>query len=530
MIEKIIDDVEFPKGWFKINLDQVAIWGSGGTPSRRIPGYFQGDIPWIKTGELKSKYVRDMEEKITEQALQKSSAKIFAKGSVAIAMYGATIGRTSILDVDAASNQACAIAQPIKGIIFNEFLYYYLLSQLREFVKLGKGGAQPNISQTVLKSHPIFLPHYPEQLRIVAKIEELFSELDAGIESLKIARSQLKIYRQAVLKWAFEGKLTAEWRQQRQGKLKSADELLEQIKIDRENHYQQQFKDWESEVKNWESEGGSGKRPTKPHKLKEVRPPHNENTYHLLNLPDGWNWIFPEDIASPENYSLGIGPFGSNLKVSDYAESGFPLVFVRHITSGDFKINSKFISYDKFQELLPHAVKPLDLLVTKMGDPPGDCEIYPAKSMQGIITSDCLKFRVWDKFVNRDFYKYCINSTLVKKQLGLITKGVAQKKISLERFRGILLPLPNFQEQNKIVQEIESRLSICDNIETTIEENLQRAESLRQSILKQAFTGKLVPQDPNDEPAAQLLARIQQKQSAQQTLPLKPRKPAKKTP
>ena len=178
-------------------------------------------------------------------------------------------------------------------------------------------------------------------------------------------------------------------------------------------------------------------------------------------------------------------------------------------------MNPKYISREKFIELFPHAIKSLDLLITKMGDPPGDCEIYPENREKAVITADCLKFTIWSDYVSREFYKYCINSTLIKKQLGLITQGVAQKKISLERFKSIKFPFPSLTEQLQIVEEIESRLSICDSLEATIADNLDRAEALRQSILKQAFEGKLVPQDPNDEPASVLLERIRISNAAQ---------------
>lgn len=162
-------------------------------------------------------YIRDATEHITEEALNNSSAKIFPKGSVGIAMYGATIGKLSIWGMDASTNQACAVGIPTEAIN-NKFLYYFLLAEKQKLIKAGKGGAQPNISQGIVKEWPINLPPFPEQHRIVAKIEELFSELDKGIENLKTAQAQLKVYRQALLKHAFEGKLTAQWRADRNAK------------------------------------------------------------------------------------------------------------------------------------------------------------------------------------------------------------------------------------------------------------------------------------------------------------------------
>jgi type I restriction enzyme, S subunit len=202
-----------PESWALTTLGKVAVWGSGGTPSRTNPKfYLNGNIPWIKTGELGNKYIHRAEEFITKEALAGSAAKLFPKGSVGIAMYGATIGKVSIWGIEASTNQACAVAQPYEDILFNEYLYYFLFSQQRNFVNAGKGGAQPNISQGVLKGWPIPLAPLNEQKRIVAKIEELFSELDKGIESLKAAREQLKVYRQAVIKSAYEGKITSNWR------------------------------------------------------------------------------------------------------------------------------------------------------------------------------------------------------------------------------------------------------------------------------------------------------------------------------
>src|SRR6187399_1338692 len=137
---RIDEEQGLPAGWTSATLEQVALWGSGGTPSRQKPEFFSGNIPWVKTGELGPKYLRSAEEHISRKAIEASSAKMFPKGSVGIAMYGATIGKTSIWAIDAATNQACAVAQCHPGI-FNEFLYYFLLSQKNAFIDAGKGGA-----------------------------------------------------------------------------------------------------------------------------------------------------------------------------------------------------------------------------------------------------------------------------------------------------------------------------------------------------------------------------------------------------
>ena len=260
-------------------------------------------------------------------------------------------------------------------------------------------------------------------------------------------------------------------------------------------------------------------------RIKLVEPIQDKELQQLSILPTKWRWARPESLCFPEPYSIGIGPFGSNLKVSDYRLTGVPLIFVKNITRNDFTLDLKFVDTAKYEELEAHSIKPLDIAITKMGDPPGDCAIYPENLPVGIITSDCLKFRIWDKYINRKYIKYCIETTLIKKQLGVITKGVAQKKISLERFKTLLFPIAPLQEQHQIVREIESRLSVCDKLEETISHSLKQAEALRQSILKQAFAGKLVPQDPQDEPAAALLARIRSDREA--TAPAKKAKATK---
>ena len=185
------------KGWTLSKLGKIGFWTSGGTPLRSKKEYYNGNIPWIKSGELNDGTINIAEEFITQKGLEKSSAKIFDKETLLIALYGATIGRMGILGIKAATNQACA-AYKTYGVE-NKYVYYYLLLKRKYLIEKGQGGAQPNISQGILKEEEIPLAPLPEQHRIVSKIEELFTKLDAGVRNLKKIQKEIKRYRHCLL-------------------------------------------------------------------------------------------------------------------------------------------------------------------------------------------------------------------------------------------------------------------------------------------------------------------------------------------
>lgn len=204
---------EVPENWVWVRLENVASWGSGGTPSRKHEEYYNGDILWIKTGELNNGWIYDTEEKITDEGLKKSSAKLFPPYSVLIAMYGATIGKVAILGVPATTNQACACAVCNQSLLYM-YLFYYCIFQKNVFIEKGKGGAQPNISQIILKQHPIPLPPLSEQQCIVERIEELFTKLDEAKERLQEVADSFAVRKAAILHKAFTGELTKRWRRE----------------------------------------------------------------------------------------------------------------------------------------------------------------------------------------------------------------------------------------------------------------------------------------------------------------------------
>jgi type I restriction enzyme S subunit len=235
------------------------------------------------------------------------------------------------------------------------------------------------------------------------------------------------------------------------------------------------------------------------------------------HLPSGWTWITPADVAANERHALAIGPFGSNLKVSDYKDSGVPLVFVRSIRASNFGGNDgPCVSPAKAEELRAHSIRGDDILITKMGDPPGDSTVYPTRCPPAVITADCIKWRVDPLRATPWFFAYAIRTHAARQQIATMTKGVAQKKISLERFRAMRLPMAPLREQKAIVAAIESHFSRLDAATATLERVQRNLERYRASVLKAAVEGRLVPTEAelakkegrSYEPASVLLKRI----------------------
>lgn len=192
--------------WALVRLGDVVTWSSGGTPSRKHPEYYSGDIPWVKTGELNNTYIYDTSEKITKDAIAQSSAKVLPVNTVLLAMYGATIGKVGILGVEAATNQACACGICSEWVDYR-FLFYYLQSQKSSFIRSGKGGAQPNISQTIIKQHDFPLPSLPEQQEIVRILDRLLAREQRARQAAEETLAAIDRMKQAILARAFRGEL-----------------------------------------------------------------------------------------------------------------------------------------------------------------------------------------------------------------------------------------------------------------------------------------------------------------------------------
>jgi type I restriction enzyme S subunit len=365
------------------------------------------------------------------------------------------------------------------------------------------------VTKGKFESTKINLPPCKEQKRIVAKIEELFSELDNGIAALKTACEQLKVYRQAVLKHAFEGKLTAQWRAENQDKLESPEQLLARIQQEREARYQQQLEQWKTAVKEWEANCKEGKKPSKPKKYKPA-PLVNDLTKQLPAIPNGWKWISFSELLFSIRGGTTVPPIDIStefpiLRSSSIRAGKLNLEDVRYLPEGSKVSSEDYLEYS-------------DLLFSRLNGTlefVGVCASVPSGFPQNLLYPDRLYCA---KLVDSDMASFCeyyFSNPAVRGNIEKKAKSTAgHKRISIPDISEQPIPILDKGELRELVKSISEKFSFVEKLQQEIETSLLEAETLRQSILKKAFSGQLVPQDPNDEPASELLARIQAEKAA----------------
>lgn len=508
---------ELPKGWVEVPLSEVAdvIRGVTYKKEQAINSPKERFIPVLRATNITGASLTFGElvyvpfDRVSETQLLRAGDVIIASSSGSKEVVGKAGSFTDSSFVGS-FGAFCTVLRPTVYLSAKYFGFYFQTPSYRKSVSgLSSGSNINNLKTSDLASQRFSFPAQAEQTRIVAKLEELLSDLDAGVTELKAAQEKLAQYRQSLLKAAVEGSLTAEWRAKHKPTETGA-QLLERILQERRARW---------EAKQLAKFADQGKAP--PKDLQKNYPePVQLDTTDLPELPEGWVWASVEQVASDEKYSLAIGPFGSNLKVPDYRDSGVPLVFVRNIRSGNYGGEyTKYVTQEKAEELVAHSIQSGDVLVTKMGEPPGDADVYPQNQPPAIITADCIKIRCQSGLISAEFLKAVINSEIGKRQIRPITQGVAQKKVSLGRFSRLAVPLPPTDEQASIVQILNESEQEAAAQSKAIDLSLKQSAAQRQNILRAAFSGQLVPQNPDDEPASVLLARIRTERLIQKMQP-----------
>ncbi len=395
-----------PSGWEIKKMPQVVKWGSGGTPKATEKQYYEGGtIPWLIIGDLNDGIVTSSASKITKLGLQNSSAKMIPAGTLLVAMYG-SIGKLGITGFECCTNQAIAYAKELHGVT-TKYMFYYMAMMKSDLISKGKGGTQKNISQTVLNSLDVVVPPIPEQQRIVNRIEELFSQLDAGVETLKKTKAQLAVYRQAVLKEAFSSY-------------------------------------------------------------------HATKTVEISEIVD----------------DIRIGPFGTMLHKSDYIIDGTPVINPQHIKGGKvIPTSSISVSDEKAKELSAYMLKTNDIIMGRRGEMGRTAAITDVEN-GWICGTGSILFRLKSAF-DSTFYAKILSSPDVVHYLEEHATGTTMKNLNEDIVQRIPVPFVTAEMQKKITMNIDRKMSVCDSIEQTVNTTLQQAEAMRQSILKDAFEGRL---------------------------------------
>jgi len=368
-------------------------------------------------------------------------------------------------------------------------------------------GDRPRVKFEALGKFQIDLPPHAEQIRIVAKLDELFSDLDAGVAELKTAQKKLGQYRQSLLKAAVEGALTAEWRTQN-APAETGAQLLERILTERRARW---------EAKQLAKFAEQGKAPLKDWKRRYPEPVQPV-TADLPELPDGWVWASVDQCSLDES-AITDGPFGSNLKSSHYQETGPRVIRLQNIGDGVFLDARAHISQAHYEKLTKHAVEEDDLVVAMLGEVlPRACILPPGVS-PAIVKADCARVRLNTNLALPQVLMSQLNSKPVRDAVLKFVKGIGRPRINLGHIRAIPVAICPMEEQLEIEKAVvEAQMSIKEQLKA-IELSLKQSAAQRQNILRAAFAGQLVSQDPNDEPASVLLESIRAERAAREKLP-----------
>ena len=462
---------QLQKGWKKTTLGEIATyvngrafkpieWSKTGTPIIRIQNLNNPNAEY-------NYYDGNIEEKYHIE----NGDLLFA--------WSASLGAYIWKGKSAFLNQHIFKVLP-KENIDKTFIYYLLDKVTNELYAKAHGSGMVHVTKGKFEATSVNIPSLETQQAIVNKIESLFDEIDEGIGRLKTAAQQIQQYRQSLLKNAFNGELTKEWRSKQADTLPSANELLAQIQTAREQHHAQQLADWQTAVSQWEQNGKEGKKPSKP-KAPTQAVKFEEN---FADLPNGWGVIRFENICDLIRNGISVKPEG---------ESGTKIFRISAVRP--FQLNLDDYRFLNTDDVGDFVLNNGDLLFTRYNGTRnfvGVCAefksneiyVYPDKLIRAVVNST---------EINNTFLMYGFNTGISREFIeSRIRTTAGQSGISGSDIKAIPVIICSLAEQTQIVAILESKLNACDQVADELAKQLKQAELLKQAVLKAAFSGNLL--------------------------------------
>jgi type I restriction enzyme S subunit len=473
MSEEVLKDLPESWEWTKLGEVIIKIVG-GGTPSKNTAKYWGGNIPWLTIKDMRTQRPADTIDHITQEAVDESSTNLIPADTVIMATR---VGLGKVVRVP----YATTINQDLKALITppeldKSYLEYWLVLKAQYLGSIGSGTTVKGIRLEQVKGLDFPLAPAEQQKRIVAKIEELFSHIDAGVAALNKAKQLLKQYRQSVLKAAVTGELTKQWREDNKDKLEPSSQLLERILKERRQKWEaQQLEQFKAKRKVPKDDKWKGK-----YKLEEPNP-HME-----FESPKEWAVSTIESITDPVRViCYGI------LMPKENVEDGVLYVKVKDVKFGRVLVDQLNRTVPEIAAKYARASLVMgDLLLTIRGTY-GRTAIAPKELNGGNITQDTVRISAIEPILN-EYLIIFVDSVVAQQYFKVVARGVAVKGVNVQDVRNMNVPIPSVEEQKEIIKLVDQKITTIAHVEKELEEQLLKAGKNKQSILASAFSGMLI--------------------------------------
>ena len=474
---------DVPHGWAWAKLSELGKLDRGRSRHRprNAKHLYGGPYPFVQTGDIREAvtFIHNFTQTYSEAGLEQSH--LWPAGTLCITI-AANIAETAILGLDACFPDSVVGFLPDDDHVSARYVEYYMRTLQQTLERIAPATAQKNLNLATLREVPIAIPGRKTQQDIVDKLDELFSDLDAGVAALKRARANLRRYRASVLKSAVEGRLTAAWRSANPG-VEPATELLARILRERRQRWEQQ------QLATYESKG---KKPPKNWQSK-YKEPAAPDTANLPQLPNGWCWATVEQLGTINEQAVLTGPFGSSLGRNDFVEQGVGVLTIGCLTSGGLIWDkANYVTPEKADELSRYRLETGDLLFSRSASV-GRVGIVTPEFAGCIVNYHLMRLRLASEVIDpRFFMTWVRGSSVVVSYLKEVNHGATRDGINTKSLLGMPVALPPILEQVEIGSQIDVQSSIIHVTDSAITTNEIRSNKLRQCILKCAFEGRLL--------------------------------------